>query len=66
METRVIKADSLEDALVTLKEEAEKLKGDPNVSMTEVETMKSGPALCIRFELFGYDVRLCIGWVAFD
>lgn len=64
MEPKVIKADSLEDAIVLLRDEAEKMKDNPEVSATQMEAaVGGGPALCIEFEVFDYDVRLCFGWI---
>ncbi len=50
MERRIVKAQSLEQALVMLKEEVDSR-----------ERAESSSAFCIEVELFGVTVTICIG-----
>lgn len=51
METKRFEVNTLDEAIVKFKEEADKIKAQGNVA--------PAVALCISFKLFGYDVELC-------
>ena len=52
METKLIKVDSLDEAIIRFKEETDKIKAQ--------QTVTPALKLCIGFKLFGYDVELCL------
>ena len=56
-ETKTLKADSLEDAIAILKEEADRRK-----TQLEQPTPQhvSHEKLCVEFELFGFDAHFCL------
>ena len=50
-----VTVETLEDALLLLKEEADKRQRDEGVV-----TPQSKGSFCVEFKLFGYDAHLCL------